>query len=146
LFFDWKTTPDFAPAFSVSSGVSFEEPLIEQAVRFALDKDVSDLSALSACPLLENIDADNTLITSMTAFTGMQNLKHLYIRQTTVESLSGIEGFPHLEQIGLGSVLVEDPTPLLNLSQLKEAYLDEGLREKAEKCAASIPQGFFYLL
>lgn len=65
-----------------------------QAVRLALDKHVSNFSALSACPLLENIDADNALIISMTAFTGMQNLKHLYIRQTTVESLSGIEGFP----------------------------------------------------
>jgi hypothetical protein len=93
---------------------------------------VSDLSALAACPFLENIDVGKTYVTSMAAFRGIERLRSLSMMDTPLESIAGVEEFDALEQIGFTSLADGDLSPLESLPRLKEARLGEDLRANAE--------------
>jgi tRNA A-37 threonylcarbamoyl transferase component Bud32 len=99
---------------------------------------VSDLSALAACPLLENVDAGKTYVTSMAAFSGMDNLRFLYMMGAPLASLDGVEQYDSLEQIGISHVTDGDLSPLKTLPRLKDVKLGEDLRRDAEAALGQV--------
>ena len=97
------------------------------------DSRVSDFSALASCPLLENIDAGKTHVTSPEAFAGIEGLKSLKVRFSPMTTLKGIDALPWLERFDIGTVRDRKLKPLLKLPLLKEVWLDESLRQDAER-------------
>ena len=156
---------DFTPAFSVSSGVSFEEPLIEQAVRLALDKPenepIEEIDLLSVTELYIYGDqvADggeaygelgehmalndgvlrNGGIRSLGDLTQLKNLRILYIALQDISDLAPLSALTSLEDIDLRHNPVEDVSPLAALPSLRNLTLyDTRVSDLSALCACPL--------
>lgn len=142
---------DFAPAFSTSSQVVFEEPLVEQAVRLALSKDMSEpieeTDLLSVTELYiyghqaaESLQAFDDLgqhmalsdgllknggITSLEDLAKLKNLKVIRIALEDITDLSPLSGLTALETVDLRHNPVADISALASLPGLRELCLFE---------------------
>lgn len=140
---------NFTPAFSVSSGVAFEEPLIEQAVRLALDKTVSEpieekellnvteiyIFGDQAVVTREAYDelgnhmalSDGALknggIRSLNDLKKLKNLRFLHISLQDISDLSAMTGLTALEDIDFRHTPIEDVSPLAALPTLRNLCL-----------------------
>lgn len=143
---------DVTPAFAFSSGVTFDEPLIEQAVRLALHKEanepIQDEDLLSVTELyiygdqvVENsqefeelgqqmaLSSDgapnNGGLKSLNDLAGLKNLRTICIAFEDIADLSPLSGLVALEKIDLRHNPVEDISPLASLSALRSLCLFE---------------------
>ncbi|MEL7609640.1 MAG: protein kinase [Bacillota bacterium] len=142
---------DFTPVFSVSSGISFEEPLIEQAVRLALDipenEPIGEKELLSVTELyiygdqaaadgeaygelgkhmaLNDGELKNGGIRSLNDLKKLKNLHILRIALQDIGDLSPLSELTSLEDIDLRHNPVEDVSPLASLPALKNLCLFE---------------------
>jgi len=140
---------DFTPAFSVSSGVSFEEPLIEQAVRLVLDKtedepiderellnvteiyifgdqaaaDREAYGELGQHIVLNDGVLKNGGIRSLTDLQKLKNLRILCISFQDISDLSPLTGLTSLEDIDLKQNPIHDVSPLASLPSLRNLCL-----------------------
>lgn len=140
---------DFTPVFSVSSGVSFEEPLIGQAVHLALSKqenepvDENDLlrvtelyiygdQAVGSYEAFAELDGhmaqnDGVLknggIRSLGDLAKLKSLRRLHIALENINDLSPLEGLSSLEHIDLRHNPVEDISPLAALPALQGLFV-----------------------
>ncbi|MEA4845892.1 MAG: protein kinase [Clostridiaceae bacterium] len=140
---------EVTPVFLTFSGISFKEPLIEQAVRLALHKPgnepIGEKELLSVTGLyiygdraadsyetFEEIGAhmvrnDGTVknggISSLEDLAKLKNLRRLHIALEDIRDLAPLAGLHSLEQIELKHNPIEDVTPLSSLSLLRELYL-----------------------
>ena len=143
---------DVMPAFAFSSGVTFDEPLIEQAVRLALHKEanepIQDEDLLSVTELyiygdqtVESMEAfqdlgkrmalnsggalNNGGLQSLNDLAGLKNLKIICIAFEDIADLSPLSSLAALETIDLRQNPVEDISPLASLSALRSLCLFE---------------------
>lgn len=142
---------DFAPAFSTSSQVVFEEPLVEEAVRLALHKDmaepIKEKDLLSVTELYiygdraaESLQAfadlgqhmvmnDNVVknggLKSLEDLTKLKNLKVIRIAMEDITDLSPLSGLKALETVDLRHNPVVDVSPLASLPMLHDLCLFE---------------------
>ncbi|HWR61968.1 MAG TPA: protein kinase [Clostridia bacterium] len=140
---------DFMPVFSVPSGVSFEEPLIEQAVRLVLHKPenepIEEKELLSVtevyiygdqavgsyeafAELGEHMAQNDGIvknggIRSLRDLARLKNLHGLHIALQDISKLSPLEELSSLEQIDLRHNPVEDVSPLAALPALRSLCL-----------------------
>lgn len=140
---------DFTPAFSGSSGVSFEEPLIEQAVRLVLDKTenepIEEKDLLSVTELFIFGDqaagsgeaygelgthmalGDGVLknggIRSLNDLKKLKNLRVLYVALQDISDIAPLAGLTSLEDIDLKHNPIADASPLAALPSLKNLSL-----------------------
>ena len=96
-------------------------------------RSIGDFLSFSSCPLLVNIDAGKTRVTSFDAFAGLSGLTFLKVTFAPLSSLAGIDSLAGLERLELGDVQDHDLTPLLKMPLLKEVCLLEGQRTDAER-------------
>jgi Leucine-rich repeat (LRR) protein len=99
------------------------------------DTRVTDLSPLSLCPMLSELDAGKLPVQSPAAFEGLDGLRTLRLSETTLDTLAGIEAFTQIETFAVGDVIDGDLTPLLALPDLKAVSLGESLRNNAQALA-----------
>ena len=142
---------DFTPAFSTSSQVIFEEPLVEEAVRLALNKDLAepieenDLLSVTEIYIYgdqaaESLQAFNDLgqhmalndgvvknggITSLKDLAKLNNLKVIRIALEDITDLSPLSGLSALETVDLRHNPIVDISPLASLPLLRELCLFE---------------------
>lgn len=140
---------DFTPVFSVSSSVSFEEPLIEQAVRLALDlpenEPIEEKDLLSITELyifgdraaknregyeelgkhmeLNDGVLQNGHIRSLTDLKKLKNLRVLRICLQAISDLSPLAELTFLEDIDLKHNPIQDASPLASLPFLQKLIL-----------------------
>lgn len=140
---------DFTPVFLTSSGVLFEEPLVEQAVRLSLGKseneniteeelkNVTELyiygdKAAGSFDEFEDIGQlmvknDDTVhnggISTLEDLAMLKNLHKLNIAWQNITDLTPLGELPKLEQIQIKHNPIEDVTPLSSLSNLRELYM-----------------------
>lgn len=142
---------DFSPAVSVSSGITFKEPLIEQAVRLMLHKQYDEPITQNDLPnvtelyifgdqVVRNCDEYIAVGSHMAKSDGMvkkgnlksledlkklKNLKILNIALENISDLTPLSNIHTLEQIDLKHNPIEDVSPLASLTSLRELYLFE---------------------
>ncbi|SDN87795.1 protein kinase domain-containing protein [Acetanaerobacterium elongatum] len=142
---------EFSPAVSVSSGVTFREPLIEQAVRLMLqkqnDEPITENNLTNVTELyifgdqvVRNCDEYIAVGSHMAKSDGMvkkgnlttledlkklKNLKILNIALENISDLTPLSNIHTLEQIDLKHNPVEDVSPLASMNSLRELYLFE---------------------
>ena len=138
-----------SPAFLSAPAISFDEPLIEQAVRLALDKQENDpitekellsvtelyiygdqaassyeaYAELGAHMLQNDGTIHNGGIRSLMDLTMLKNLRRLDIALEDISDLTPLSELRSLEQIDLKHNPIEDVTPLSSLSALRELCL-----------------------
>lgn len=137
---------EFKPMFFESTGVSFREPLIERAVRLALNKPehepIEESELLNVTELYifgDQAAADrmtyeelgkhmalndgvlkNGGIRSLEDLAGLKNLRNLCIALQDVGDISALSGLADLAYVELKHNPIEDVTPLAALSGLRE--------------------------
>lgn len=137
---------DFAPGFSEPSGIAFEEPLIEQAVRLMLhipengkieEKDLLNVTELyifgdhvaDSMKAFEELNGhmaqnDGTLknggISSLEDIPKLRNLRSLYIVLEDISVLTPLAELSFLERINIMHNPAEDISPLAKLTSLRE--------------------------
>ncbi len=142
---------DFTPAFSASSVVVFKDPLVEEAVRLALHKDLTesieekDLLSVTelyiygdrAAESLQVFDGlgqhmalndgviKNGGITSLRDLAKLKNLKVIRIALQDITDLSPLSGLTALETVDLRHNPVADVSPLASSPALRELCLFE---------------------
>ncbi len=140
---------EFAAPNPQTPGVSFEEPLIEQAVRKALNKtqnepidpaqlldvrelylfgdriadDVEDYMLLGQHMASNNGEIKNGNIRSLNDVSKLKNLRCLSIALQSIQDVSPLSELAGLEQLDLKHNPVEDVSPLSTLVTLRELYL-----------------------
>lgn len=136
---------DITPIFASSSGVVFEEPLIEQAVRLTLRKsadeliDKNDLLSVSEIYIYGNkavgsyqefddlafqmVTNDGAIknggLNSLKDLTKLKNLKEIRIVFEDITDLSALRGLEALEIIDLRHNPIKDVSPLAKLPALR---------------------------
>ncbi len=142
---------DVTPSFMVSNGVTFEEPLIERAVRLALNKGVDEpieeKELLSVTELyiygdqvVKDYAAFNELgehmalndgvlknggLASLSDLAQLKNLKTVCIALEDITNLSPLASLEALETIDLRHNPVKDVVPLSSLPALRNLVLFE---------------------
>ena len=143
---------DVTPTFISSSSATFDEPLIEQAIRLALHKEtnepIRDTDLLSVTELyiygdqvVENsqeyeelgqqmaLSSDrapkNGGLKSLDDLVSLKNLKTICIAFEDIADLSPISGLVALEKVDLRQNPVEDVSPLASLPALRSLCLFE---------------------
>lgn len=142
---------DITPTFVSSSGITFVEPLIEQAVRLALNKDEGELidetdllrvTELYICGdkavrsneafkgqichfANNNGTVNNGGLTSLNDLAKFKNLKIIHITLENITDLTPLSGLEALEYIDLRNNPIEDVSPLKSLPMLKNLCLFE---------------------
>ena len=137
---------ELKPAFLESTGVSFHEPLIERAVRIALNKPenepIEESELLNVTELYiygDRVAADrmayeelakhmiqndgvlkNGDIRSLEDLAKLKNLRTLFIALQDVGDVSALSGLADLAYVDLRHNPIEDVTPLAALSGLRE--------------------------
>lgn len=140
---------DFTPVFLTSPGVSFKEPLVEQAVRLSLGKQKSETIAEEelasvtelyiygdkAAGSFDEFEAigqhrlknDGTIhnggISTLKDLTMLKNLRKLNMAWQNISNITPLGELHSLEQIQLKHTPIEDVAPLSSLSKLRELYL-----------------------
>lgn len=140
---------NFTPAFLPPSKVRFEEPLIEQAVRLALNKQDSELitkkdllsvtelyiygdqaassyiefEAIGEHMVLNDGTVRNGGISSLNDVAMLKNLTRVNIALQNISDLSPLRELDELEQVLLKHNPIEDITPLAGLPSLRELFL-----------------------
>ena len=140
---------EYTPAFMTGPGVQFEEPLIEQAVRLALDKQERDpiteedllrvtelfIYGNQAAGSLEQFEVigvhmvqnDYTVhnggISSLNDLAALKNLRRVNIAWQNIGNLSPLENISGLEQVQLKHNPIEDVSPLASLLFLRDLCL-----------------------
>lgn len=139
---------DFTPAFIVESGIKFEEPLIERAVRLTLGKlenepilkeDILKVTKLYICTDRIAEDAEDFRIISEEVmredgdfFAGIEslndiakfeNLRELALIRQSINDISPLEKLQKLEVVDLRHNLVTDISPLKSLKTLHSLFL-----------------------
>ena len=142
---------DFSPTFSVSSRVAFKEPLVEQAVRMALQKsaeepiEAKDLLSVTELyiygdqavqnarefdelgehmPLNDGV-LKNGGLKSLEDLAKLSNLKILRIAMENISDLTPLSGLETLEIIDLRHNPIKDISPLSALPALRDLCLYE---------------------
>lgn len=142
---------DFSPAFSASDGMTFKEPLVEQAVRLTLQKHADepienkdllsvtelyiygDKAAANAqefdelgqhMPMNDGV-LKNGGITSLQDLTKLKNLKAIRIAMEDISDLSPLSGLTALEMIDLRHNPIADISALAALPMLRDLCLFE---------------------
>lgn len=142
---------DFTPAFSTSSQVVFEEPLVEQAVRLALHKDLAetieekDLLSVTEIYIYGDQPAESSKafddlgqhmalndgvlknggITSLKDLIKLKNLKVIRIALENITDLSPLSGLTALEIVDFRHNPIADVSPLASLPLLRDLCLFE---------------------
>ena len=137
---------DYSPNSIVQPGVSFEEPLIEQAVRLSLDKTADepileeDLLSVNALYIFgdqavgngeayekehgrmvtEGANLRNGGIQSLNDLKQMRHLKFLHIALQDITDLSALSDLTALEVIDLIHNPIESVSPLASVSSLRD--------------------------
>ena len=137
---------ELKPAFLESTGVSFQEPLIERAVRLALNKPenepIEESELLNVTELYiygDQVAADRTAyeelakhmvfndgflknggIRSLKDLAKLKNLRNLFIALQDVGDISVLSELTDLAYVDLRHNPIEDVTPLAALSGLRE--------------------------
>ncbi|MGI6085916.1 MAG: protein kinase domain-containing protein [Acetivibrionales bacterium] len=139
---------DFTPAFIVESGIKFEEPLIEQAIRLTLGKvenepilkeDILKVTKLYICTDRIAEDAEDFRIISEEVmreggdfFAGIEslndipkfeNLRELALIRQSINDISPLEKLQKLEMVDLRHNPVTDISPLKSLKTLHSLFL-----------------------
>lgn len=142
---------DFSPAFSASSLVTFKEPLVEQAVRFALQKNgeepieekdllsVTELFIYGAQPVKSSEEFDelgqhmalsdgvlkNGGISSLEDIARLKNIKVIRIALEDISDVSPLSGLTALEIIDFRHNPISDVSALASLPLLRDLCLYE---------------------
>ena len=140
---------DFTPAFSVLPGISFEEPLIEQAVRLALnlhenepieERDLLNVTELYVFgdrvaenrevfeELVKHMELNdgvlqNGRIRALTDLKKLKNLRILCICLQAISDLSPLTELTFLEDIDFRHNPIQDASPLASLPFLQKLTL-----------------------
>lgn len=140
---------NFTPAFFTSSGVSFKEPLVEQAVRLSIGKqknetiteeeltsvtelyiygdkavgNFDEFEAIGQHKVKNDGTVHNGGISTLEDLAMLKNLRKLNIAWQNISDLAPLGELRSLEQIQLKHTPIEDVAPLSSLSNLKELYL-----------------------
>ncbi len=142
---------DVTPSFAQSPGVTFEEPLIEQAVRLALHKDAEepldekDLLNVTELYIFGDQAAENEQgydelgqhmplndgvlnngeLSSLVDLAKLKNLRIMRIALENITDLAPLTGLDKLEKIDLRHNPVKDISPLAALPALRDLCLYE---------------------
>lgn len=140
---------EFSPALFAGSGVAFEEPLVEQAVRLSLGKgegeaitkeeliniteiyiygnhaasNYMEFEALCEHMVLNDGTVRNGGLTSLKDLAKFKNLRSVNIALENISDLTPLKDLDKLEQLQLKHNPIEDITPLADLPSLKELIL-----------------------
>lgn len=140
---------DVSPAFLTNDGVTFEEPLIGQAVRLMLhiraDAPVTEEELLAVTELYiygdqvagsmeefnrigeHMVKNDGTVhnggMSSLRDLAMLKNLRRLNIALQNLKDLTPLGGLGYLEQVQLKHNPIENVSPLASLNALQELYL-----------------------
>ena len=93
---------------------------------------VSDLTSLSTCPRLTMVDVGGTLVTSTSAFDGLNAMQSLVIRKAPLQSLENIESHEMLKTMYLSETQLLDLSPLLQLPNLQTVEVSQDMQSAVE--------------
>lgn len=88
-------------------------------------QNISDISALIACPLLETLILDDNNISDISVLIDLPNLTSISLANNKISDISPLLGLVNLEFIDISGNSVTNFAPILGLTKLTSLYLDE---------------------
>jgi internalin A len=125
--------------------VTFNDPNLEAAVRYELNKPVgditaddmttlselwagdwgiSDLSGLEYAANLQRLTLQHNQISDISPLASLTNLQELSLHENQISDISPLAGLTNLQELWLWSNQISDVSPLASLTNLQELYLE----------------------